>query len=426
MNTNLFVGCASGIIYAPLFAELYGYGPFLGRRNRGVRDPLYCRAASFFDGRERVIVIGNDLVTMDPEGAREIKTRISEKTGVPSKNIMVCGSHTHSGPTVSFSIGWGEVCPEFAAGWKNTAVTMAIGAVADETPVTLSAASAPLKETLAYNRVVQDGPTDPDIRLAAFFSPNGEIKLLIHNHGMHGVVFGKTMKKVSADWPGAVNAAIIDRGLARNVLFLQGASGDINPLSPCLGEEEGEKRLASVTDVYVATLAAGLKRMAPIAAAPVRAITRKSEMPVEDVTPEYLREMAPKLRERNAYQADRMEEMALQMENGGDIGISTDLQTLRVGDLYLYAIGGEPFYELGRTLIARSPGAAAMVASIANDNLKYIPTPEVFAKHPDILSFGPGYYECRFAGFVRYRGKYVSDIAPFLVDKYLRMANEMA
>ena len=51
----LRVGCSDAEIPVPLFTELYGYGPFLGRRNRGVRDPLHCRVASFFDGNERLI-----------------------------------------------------------------------------------------------------------------------------------------------------------------------------------------------------------------------------------------------------------------------------------------------------------------------------------------------------------------------------------
>ena len=65
----LHVGCSEAEIPVPLFTELYGYGPFLGRRNRGVHDPLHCRVASFGDGDDRLIVVTNDLVTIDPEAA---------------------------------------------------------------------------------------------------------------------------------------------------------------------------------------------------------------------------------------------------------------------------------------------------------------------------------------------------------------------
>ena len=128
------VGCCASIIDVPLFTELYGYGPFLGRRNRGVLDRLYCRCASFYDNNARVIIISNDLVTMDRECAWEVREKISRKTGTPPHNIMVCGSHTHSGPTISKGIGWGELDPAFVANWVKTAVRTAVAAVASRRP----------------------------------------------------------------------------------------------------------------------------------------------------------------------------------------------------------------------------------------------------------------------------------------------------
>ena len=37
---SIAVGVAENALKVPLFAELYGYGPFKGRRNIGTRDPL--------------------------------------------------------------------------------------------------------------------------------------------------------------------------------------------------------------------------------------------------------------------------------------------------------------------------------------------------------------------------------------------------
>ena len=42
MKKTLLFGAAENVVEVPLFAELGGFGPFLGRRNLGVRDPLYC------------------------------------------------------------------------------------------------------------------------------------------------------------------------------------------------------------------------------------------------------------------------------------------------------------------------------------------------------------------------------------------------
>lgn len=430
-DRKINAGCCSNVIDVPLFTELYGYGPFLGRRNRGILDPLFCRCASFSDGETRVIIISNDLVTMDPERAWEIRNKVCKKTGTPPQNIMVCGSHTHSGPTVSKGIGWGELDPAFVANWVKTAIKTAVTAVHDETPVTMRCGLASLSEKIGYNRIWEEGPTDPEIRWAGFYSSADDLKLLMHNHGMHGVVFGPGMFYVSADWPGAVNQAVINRQIAGNVLFLYGAAGDINTKKPrlCLPLEEGKKALSEIVDVYLNSLKSGLIEGSAISPIPIKAELRKLELPSEDVTLEYLRENAAKLRQFKAYQANRMEEMAIYMETGGNVKINTDLQVLRIGDLFVYAFGGEPFCEIGREILDKSPGKAAMVACVANDNLKYIPTLKAFSENPDIIvgeKRKAGYYETQFAGFTCYRAKFRADVGPFLIKNYLEIAESIS
>ncbi len=44
---NLRVGVAEKELDVPLFAELYGYGPYDERRQMEIHDPLYVRAYSF-------------------------------------------------------------------------------------------------------------------------------------------------------------------------------------------------------------------------------------------------------------------------------------------------------------------------------------------------------------------------------------------
>ncbi len=435
-DAEIKVGCSESVIDAPLFTELYGYGPFIARRNRGVHDPLYCRCASFSDGRTRILIISNDLVTMDPERAWEVRGKIASSGQIPAENIMLCGSHTHAGPTISQGIGWGEVDPVFVSNWQDTACRTALAAIADETPAALACGAAALTGKLGYNRVWPDGPTDPEIRWAAFRAADGVVKLLLHNHAMHGVVFGRSMKQVSADWPGAVNGALIERQYAQHVVFLQGAAGDINSGPPCcLSLADGEKELARIADIYLESLKAGMSVGAGVAAVPVRALLKKVKLPSDPASPSELRETAAKLRTRELpdadnrvdYQANRLEEMALMAERGADLSVTTDLQVLRIGELLIHAVGGEPFNELGREILEHSPGRQAMLASIANDNLRYIPPPRVFRAHPDVFSRQRdlGYYEVHFAGLGRCRAKYRPEIGPFLVEHYFKMGADI-
>ncbi|NLE68476.1 MAG: hypothetical protein GX608_13745 [Lentisphaerae bacterium] len=422
------VGAASGVIEVPLFTELYGYGPFLGRRNRGVHDPLRCRAGSFFDGKRRVIVISNDLVTMSRSAARAVRAGIYSQTGTDPAGIMVCGSHTHSGPTISRGIGWGELNVEFREYWIRQAVARGIEAINDEEDVTMAGGISPLLEKLGTNRVKENGPTDPDIRWVKFKRGDGGVKLLVHNHGMHGVVFG-TVPLVSADWIGAANTLAVERRLAENVIFLQGAEGNVNTEPCCLNLEKGLPHLKRISQSYIASLQAGFAAEKAMPRESVAFVCRDFRLPAKPADPASLRRNAAALRAaqdgKNSYLADRFEEMALYMEAGNSIDVHADLQVLRIGDLFVYAMPGEPFVEIGMELMRKSPGFP-MVAGIANGNCRYFPTRETFERFPSITSpRSYGFYEIH-QGCGRFMPEYDDDIAAFMIGRMLELAAEVA
>ena len=427
MQQTTWVGCAERVIETPLFVELYGYGPFLGRRNRGVHDPLHCRAASFRQGERRVLVIANDLVTMSRAGAWEVRRGITASAGLEPEAILLCGSHTHSGPTVSRGIGWGELDPDFRAGWVRTAIATGLAAIADETPVTLWVGRSPLRERLGVNRVEAGGPTDPDIRWLLARRESGGNKLLLHNHGMHGVVFGSEMLLVSADWPGLATQTIVARGLAENALFLQGAEGNVNTDPCCRGLADGEPVLQRLAASYVDSLAAGLGEAAPMQSEAVGFALRDVVFPTKPCTPESLRAAAAGLRQghpERVYLIRRLEEMAIHLEHGGTPQVTADLQVLRLGDVAIHSVPGEPFVEVGAEIMGRSPAAFPLVAAIANGNCRYFPTPATFAQHPDILGpSGYGYYEIH-QGCGRFMPEYADDVAEFLCAQTVALARE--
>jgi hypothetical protein len=427
MQTEISLGCAERVIETPLFVELYGYGPFLGRRNRGVRDPLRCRGASFQQGLNRVLVLTNDLVTMSREGAWEIRQGIARHANIAPEAILVCGSHTHSGPTVSHGIGWGELDPGFRDGWVRTAIETGLAAIDDEEPVSLFTGRSPLREPLGVNRVEQGGPTDPEIRWLQAVDAAGATKLLLHNHGMHGVVFGPKMLLVSADWPGVATQMIVDRGLAAHAMFLQAAAGNVNTSPCCRNQEEGEPELVRIADSYVDSLAAGLAAADPMQEPCLDFALREVTFPTKPCTPASLRDSAATLAEVHPdrrYLIQRLEEMALYLENGGSLAVKADLQVLRIGDVCLHSVPGEPFLEVGHAIMQRSPAAFPLVVSLANGNCRYFPTPETFARHPDITgAAGYGFYEIH-QGCGRFMPEYADHVAEFLVDQTTELASQ--
>ncbi|OPY89398.1 MAG: hypothetical protein A4E71_00013 [Smithella sp. PtaU1.Bin162] len=338
--------------------------------------------------------------------------------------VTVCGSHTHSGPTVSKGIGWGELSPEFREKWIELAVAKGIEAFENEEKISaVFYGKSMLKEKLGMNRVLEDGPTDPEIRWIKFIRPDGRTKLLIHNHAMHGVVFGPANLLVSADWIGAVNALIINEGIAEDTIFLQGALGNINTVPVCVNDvNEGRKHIERISASYVKSLVAGLNNETEMINTNIAFLSRDFLLPVKTVTPESLRKTAEKLAThgRSKFLIDRLQEMALYIEAGNSIDVMAELQVLKIGEAVVYAIPGEPFLELGMELMAKSPGFP-VVAAIANGNCRYFPTEDIFARFSDILSQpSGGYYEIH-QGCGRFMPEYQDNISQFIIEKLLEI-----
>ena len=222
------VGCAENIIEVPLFAELGGYGPFLGRRNRGVRDPLYARVLTVNDGDIRNVVIVTDTISSSELECRRLRVELASEFAIDPECIMFVATHTHSAAGVaSCDIGYGEPNQEFCQNWRSTIRKSLMEALANEEPVRAFAGRATIRKQLGSRRTTsEDKHTDPEIRWIKMQREDGSVKVLIHNHSMHGVVFGP-QPLVSADWMGDANRKIKERKLAEIGFFLYGTAGDV-------------------------------------------------------------------------------------------------------------------------------------------------------------------------------------------------------
>lgn len=63
-----------------------------------VHDDLTATTLVVDDGREKALIIALDLLLLHPETATRVKEGITGRLGIPGRNILLCCSHTHSGP----------------------------------------------------------------------------------------------------------------------------------------------------------------------------------------------------------------------------------------------------------------------------------------------------------------------------------------
>ena len=108
---KLCLGVGREIITPPVGSNLYGYSPDI--ISKSINDDLQATAFFFAQGEKRALMISITVCEIQTKLCNDIRKLLEEKTGIPSENIMLCATHTHSGPNVAGSVGWGEIDKEY-------------------------------------------------------------------------------------------------------------------------------------------------------------------------------------------------------------------------------------------------------------------------------------------------------------------------
>jgi len=91
-------GCAKVNITPPLGIPLIGS---YGKPSDDILDDLYAKTLVLDDGTNTVAIVSADLLYTPLEEITDpVRRIIAEKIGIGARNILVCATHTHSGPEV--------------------------------------------------------------------------------------------------------------------------------------------------------------------------------------------------------------------------------------------------------------------------------------------------------------------------------------
>ena len=95
---NLKAGFARVDITCPMGIPLIGS---YGKPSENILDPLYARAMVLDDGLNAIAIVSADLLyTPLEEITGVVRQIVKDKIGIPAQNVLVCATHTHSGPEV--------------------------------------------------------------------------------------------------------------------------------------------------------------------------------------------------------------------------------------------------------------------------------------------------------------------------------------
>jgi neutral ceramidase len=380
-------GSAKISITPPLGITLIGSQ---GKPSDAVMDDLYARAMVLSDGQNTIAIVSADLLYTPLEEITDpVRTIVREKLGIPRQNIMVCATHTHSGPEVfsrsklppksqvpvsDLAQAYRQVLVRKMAdcvvsahqGLMDVRIGMAVGDVPEvlfnrrpvakdghvKTTFTLT------PETVATRKIESpgEGGTRVTFQLQAGGAPlkfgrvdarvfvlrmeNGLGQMVgsIVDFGCHPVcIYPQFSTSVSADYP-ALATRVVEQAEGGVCLFTLGLAGNAVPI------QRGAQAREQIGKAVGAEAVRRLQFVVTADDVPLHALSRQVVFPAKKAS--------------------------------GDPGdaqpIATEVQVLRLGDIYLLGLPGEVLVEVGMEIRKKAGVEKFLIATVANDIIGYV------------------------------------------------------
>lgn len=434
---DLRAGVARSIISPPPGIFLVGYGD-RSKGNRGVHDDLTATALVLEHAGEAVALVALDMLCLNEFVVERIRRALE-----PEIQPLLCCSHTHSGP-----IGYaGEDSPapnrRYFAFLEGQILAAVRQAYQQREPAKLYFSQT--KTRIAVNRrehtpegqvIIGENPqgaVDDSLNVLGVLRSSGERLATLVNYACHGTVLGPDNLLASADWIGAMRA-VVEAELGGLALFLQGATGDLNPKMGWrqadvwrMVQEQGEQ-------VGKAAIQAAQSPQEWLVGVPIRLLRREVPLPFETkVTsekpptdyrkriltmaglPGFLWPLTDFLLNQRYPWRSRL--LPGTPEHPGFWATLLNINALRVGDLALITYGSEVFTEIGLQVKAESPARRTLFASVTDGCIGYLPTATAHAE---------GGYEVDTAPYAyRYPGRLQAGCAALALAESQRMLEQL-
>jgi hypothetical protein len=370
----LSVGYAQTVISPILDRPVYLAGFGQDRRAETIHDDLTARALALKDEQTTLVLVALDLIGFFRLHALDVIRRVNERA--PGVQVIVASIHTHHGPD---TIGlWGPdlktsgVDPSYVAEVKDKIVAIILQALEKTRPARFKAASrsVPGLAKNARNPEV----VDDELMAAQFVGQDGKPLASLFDFPCHPEVLWEHNPHITADYPGVLRREV-EAASGAPCLFFAGALGGM--MTPDVRDHSFEE-----AEHMGKTLAmAGLEALDSAQSSQPEAVSiQKLEVDVKLTNILYKlafrRKLLPDARNRRGE-------------------VTTEVNLVKLDDLWLATVPGELLPKLGLALKAdlREAGAReAGILGLANDELGYILPREDF-RFP-LNPFRPGkHYE---------------------------------
>ncbi|MFO7900295.1 MAG: hypothetical protein R6V58_14700 [Planctomycetota bacterium] len=395
----IHAGAASNVINPEVGAFIQGAG--VDNRAERIRDDLEANALYLTNGSTAGLLVSCDLVGLDPAYVATARDAIGEAAGIAPRNVILAGTHTHSGPSVVRSNYLKPVDTDYLDRLRGWLVELATEAVGSARPAQIGWGLGDVR--IGYNRrccwsdgshtmhrrpghgefTGLEGPDDTR-HLGLFVrDADGERIAVLYNNTSHPTCFyGADF--FSADFPGAARAYLREALGDIPVLFFNGAFGDMAGVTMQTPRPRGESREQRL--VRTAHLAAGetlrlLHEARFVDDAPLDHRHEDLSVTVRLPRPERVRWARSILsRVGGDDEPDGWQRMLaygvtlLQDEYADNPAETLPVHAVRIGDVALLTQPCELYCQFGLDIKRRSPAPLTAVCGIADGYAGYCPT----------------------------------------------------
>ncbi len=390
-------------------------------------DPagMWATALVLSDGRRKFAMV--DLDALFSSHLTDVPARVEKLTGIPAAHVRLGATHTHAGPFLNAEKGpVGIDLDQYRAGFKNywdLVSDKVVGAIVEANSKLKPAHAAGRKGigTINVNRRVRaangaspsvgrnsEGNVDRDLNVVRIDDAEGKPVAILVNFQCHGTVMAWENKAISPDWPGMMRKVVEQTFPGSLCLFFQGAAGNQGPMEGFTGDLAVAHRLGRILGHQAAALALQTEttRREPsfegfsestafIAKQPWRVkgprdatlkfATKVLELPARSYTPSDIDRMSTAVRdaevkaeaarksgdpwEKHVAEARlrRFQDLLAKWKKpASGEPVRVQVQMLRIGDIALVAMPGEPFAEIGQAIKKASPFGVTLFCGYSN------------------------------------------------------------
>jgi hypothetical protein len=426
-------------------------GGFSANLAEKAHDPFHSRALVLDDGKTSLAMVVVDILGAGPDVLNEAKAIAAKQTGMAPENMLICSTHTHSGPSVNTRT---EAAAAYYKVFVEGIANSIIRAHAALRPAAVGAAAHPLPDEVfnrrwylkpgqmppnpfgKFDRVKMNpgtnpnvidrpaGPIDPDITILSFHDSKRKPLALFANYALH-YVGGAPKGQMSADYFGEFARLMPSRIRGDDnfvAMMSNGASGDINniPFGSTRPPREPFEQIRLVAAKTADTAwHAHQKIEKHHSQVRLGMVQREISLKYRRPSPQDIAEAKAVLAIKDKAAIEQLPRLAqnyarsvVNAAERPEDQLTVQIQAIRIGDFAVCGIPFETFVEIGLDLKKRSPFPQTMVIGLANGRHGYLPTLEQHA----------------LGGYETWLGtnQVQEDTSVILTDNLLQMLQELA